>query len=114
MPIHPKQCPMPAEHERKSFSVEGNPPQIVTKPVACRYCGHVASRQSDEDCPARTRLKVFQVHYDGEQELVEAESFGAAVEKWRDHLLAENENDPDLLDEEPETVILLSKGPVIR
>ena len=83
-------------------------------PTACRYCGHVASRHSDEDCPARSRLKVFQVHYDGEQELVEAVSFGAAVEKWKEHLLAENDNDLELLDEEPESVVLLSTDPVIR
>lgn len=25
---------------------------------ACKYCGHVATRQSDEDCPTRLEAKI--------------------------------------------------------
>jgi len=25
----------------------------IPEPTACRYCGHVAARFSDDDCPAR-------------------------------------------------------------
>ncbi len=63
-------------------------------------------------------MKVYQIRYDGEFRVVEAPAYGAAVETWRKHLIAEwkESGDYDEQDEnlEPESVELLNDDPVIR
>ncbi len=63
-------------------------------------------------------MKVYQVQYDGEHVLVEAETFAEAVAIWRDDLLAEwtrdecrEEGDEDV---EPEAVVVMSERGVLR
>lgn len=55
-------------------------------------------------------MSLYQVQFDGEQYFVEAESFAAAIEAWKDDWRQEGEYD----DEEPESVALLSDKHVIR
>ena len=61
-------------------------------------------------------MKLYMVQFDGGQRYVEAESFGEAVRKWREQMLAEfggpGSGWED--DAEPEGVTLIDDDPVIR
>jgi len=62
--------------------------------------------------------KVYRVTYDGEDEIVEADSFGDALKVWRAALMAEFKREdcyePDDEDREPDSVTLIADRPVLR
>jgi len=62
-------------------------------------------------------MRLYQVTFDGDNDFVEAESFGRAIELWRAELKRqdpESWTDEELAAEEPEQVVLASDKPVIR
>lgn len=61
-----------------------------------------------------TKLKLYQITFDGQSEFVEAASFGDAVRIWRVEMSAQAEPDETYEDEEPEQVVLANDAPVIR
>ena len=65
----------------------------------------------------KNHLKVFQIQWDGEWDIVEATSFGGAVDIWRKHMRDEEDTvvARDIWDhEDPEQVVRLSDKPVLR
>ncbi len=58
-------------------------------------------------------LMLFHIQSESEDFWVEANSFGSAIKHWKEHIFAENpgEHFQDLL---PESVVLISRSPVIR
>lgn len=58
-------------------------------------------------------MKLYQIMFDGEARFVEAESFAAAIEVWKQVKAIEWGEDYDGT-EEPESVSLMSDEPVLR
>ncbi len=61
-------------------------------------------------------MKLYQVTFDGDEDYVEAASYGQAVARWRAELKRQNpDEDEEWSDtEEPESVVLISSRPVLR
>jgi hypothetical protein len=59
-------------------------------------------------------MKLYQVLFDGETDFVEAPGFVEAIVVWRSKLLRENEPGDFDHDVQPEAVMLMHDGPVLR
>lgn len=65
----------------------------------------------------RPDMKVYQIQWDGQHDLVEAASYGEAIGIWRRHMRDEEDTiveKDEWNTEEPEQVVLLSDKPVLR
>lgn len=77
---------------------------------------HVFETQIQEYDPAKPNpgMKLYRIVFDNDPDYVEASNLANAVVIWKAHLLTKNNNDPDLVDVEPESIELAHDEPVLR